>query len=143
MSRSSLAIVLCFTLGSVVPSSAATPPLRFFTADGTWDCKDPAGAVRGTIIVADTSYAFVTTEGKVAGYGTIRAVDGDFDLPKFTVMSGHLKDEMKVVGLTARGPEGDRENMSGELFLNGVVGFDGKDDWHCTRRGGRANAPPA
>jgi hypothetical protein len=142
MSRSAFAIALCLALAAASSASAAILPLRLFTVDGTWDCKDAAGTRVGAIVVADTTYAFVKPDGKVAGYGKLDLIDGDFDLLKYTVMSGHLKDEMKVLGLTTRGPKNDKENFNGELHLNGVIGFDGKQDWDCVRRGGRANQPP-
>lgn len=143
MSRTVFATALCLALVAVSPASAAKLPLRFVTADGTWDCKDETGARVGAIVVADTTYAFIKTDGTMAGYGTIRLVDGDFDLLKFTTMSGYLKDEMKVLGLTMRGPKNDPENFNGEIYLNGVLGFDGTHDWDCARRGGRGNEPPA
>jgi hypothetical protein len=97
----------------------------------------------GTIVLADTSHAFITTEGKLGGYGKFSNIEGDFHFPKFVVTSGYLKDEMKVIGLSIRGPETDPENFNGELYLFAVVGFDAKQHWYCTRRGGRANLPPA
>jgi hypothetical protein len=143
MSRNTFALASCLILAVASPASAAVLSLRFVTADGTWDCKDATGARVGALVVADTTYAFLSTEGKVAGYGTIRLVDGDFHLPKYTVMSGHLKDEKKVFGLTMRGPKEDVENFNGEIYLHAILGFDGKQDWDCERRGGRANQPPA
>ena len=143
MSRYASAIALCLAFAAVSPSSAAVPPLRFFTVDGTWDCKDDAGARTGTIVLVETAHAFVKTDGTLGGYGKFSQIDGDFHFPKFVVTSGYLKDEMKVIGLSIRGPADDPEDLNGELYLHGVVGFDAKHYWDCVRRGGRANAPPA
>lgn len=143
MSRCALAIAVCLSVAAVSASAAKQLPLRFFTLDGTWDCKDDAGARSGTIVLVETAYAFIKTDGKLGGYGKINNIDGDFDFPKFVVTSGYLKEEMKVIGLSMRGPPDDPEDQNGEFYLFGVVGFDGKHQWWCTRRGGRANAPPA
>lgn len=143
MSRYALAIALCLAVGAVSPSSAAVPPLRFFTVDGTWDCKDDAGARTGTIVLVEEAYAFIKTDGKLGGYGKISDMEGDFHLPKFTVTGGYLKEEMKAIGLAMRGPHNDPEDLNSEFYLFVVVGLDGKQHWDCTRRGGRANAPPA
>lgn len=143
MSRPALATALCLLIAGVAPASSAVPALRFFTPDGTWDCKNEAGARSGTIVLADTAYAFLTTDGKLKGYGKISPIDGDFHLPKFVVPGGPLKDEMKVIGLAVHGPEKDPENFNGELYLYVVVGFENKQHWDCVRRGGRTNLPPA
>src|SRR5262245_29388271 len=133
MSRSALAFFsICLALTS--PSAGwaqKQPPLRFLTVDGTWDCKDNSGTAVGTIILADTSHAFITTEGKLGGYGKISNIDGDFHFPKFVVSSGYLKDKMNVIGLSIRGPEKDPENFNGELYLFAVVGIDAKQHWNC------------
>jgi hypothetical protein len=143
MSRAALATALALAFATAAPSWAAVPALRFFTPDGTWDCKDEASARTGTIVLADTAYAFIDTEGKLAGYGKVSPIDGDFHLPKFVVPGGPLKEKMNVIGLAIHGPEGDPENFNAELFLFVVVGFDSKHHWDCVRRGGRANMPPA
>ncbi|HVY18793.1 MAG TPA: hypothetical protein VHA70_01765 [Bauldia sp.] len=118
-------------------------PLRFVTADGTWDCTDATGAHAGVIVVAETTYAFIQPDGHVAGYGKLRLMTWDTTIPKFVVMSGYLKDAFTAYGLTMRGPKLDRDNLSGPLYLNLVLGGDGSRDWDCVRRGGRANEPPA
>jgi hypothetical protein len=143
MSRYASALAACFTLAAVSSVSAEQLDVRFVTVDGTWDCKDDAGVRTGTVVLADTAHAFIKTDGKLGGYGKFSAIDGDFHFPKFVVTTGYLKDEMKVIGLSIRGPANDPENLNGELFLFGVVGIDGKHHWDCVRRGGRANAPPA
>ena len=143
MSRSALAVAVCLAVVAVSPSSAAQPPLRFFSADGTWDCKDEAGARAGTVVLAETAYAFIKTDGKLGGYGKFSPFDADFSVPLFVVTSGPLIEEMKVSGLAIRGPENDQENLNGELYMYGAVGLDAKHHWFCTRRGGRANEPPA
>jgi hypothetical protein len=142
MSRCALAIAVCLAVAAV-SASAAYLPARLFTVDGTWDCKDERRASTGTVVLADTAYAFIKTDGTLGGYGKISRIDGDFHFPKFVVTSGLLKDEMKAIGLAIHGPENDPENLNGELFLFVVVGFDNKQHWDCVRRGGRANAPPA
>lgn len=144
MSRYAPAIAMCMALSAALPAlSAEQLPLRFFTVDGTWDCKDEVHASTGTIVLADTAYAFIKTDGTLGGYGKFSPIDGDFHFPKFVVTSGHLKEEMKVIGLAVRGPANDPESLNSELYLFGVVGFDGKQHWDCVRRGGRANQPPA
>jgi hypothetical protein len=147
MSRYASAIAVCLAFAVVAaasPSSAAEQlPLRFFTQDGTWDCKDDAGTLTGTIVLVDEAYAFIKTDGKLGGYGTISDMEGDFHLPKFTVRDGYLKNEMKAIGVAFHGPHDDPEDYNSELYLFIVVGLDGKQHWDCTRRGGRANAPPA
>lgn len=42
-------------------------PLYQVTADGTWDCKDPAGTNMGTIVVAEKTYAYIKTDGRLGG----------------------------------------------------------------------------
>lgn len=143
MSRSALAVALCLSFAAVSSSSGAVLPLRFFTPDGTWDCKDDAGTRTGTIVLVKEAYAFIKTDGKLGGYGKISDMEGDFHLPKFTVTGGYLKDEMKAIGVAIHGPHNDPENLNGEFYLFIVVGLDGKQHWDCTRRGGRANLPPA
>ena len=141
MSRSALALAACLSIvaGS---ASAAQPPLRFFTPDGTWDCKDDAGTRTGTIVWVEEAYAFIKTDGTLGGYGKISDMEGDFHLPKFIVTSGYLKDEMKAIGTAFHGPHDDPEDLNNEFYLFIVVGLDGKQHWDCTRRGGRANATP-
>lgn len=142
MSRSAFGVALCLAFAVASSASAATLPLRFFTVDGTWDCKDDAGARTGTIVLVEEAYAFIKTDGKLGGYGTISDMKGDFHLPKFVVTGGYLKEEMKAIGVAIHGPHNDPEDLNSELYLFIVVGLDGKQHWDCTRRGGRANTPP-
>jgi hypothetical protein len=145
MSRSALGIVCCLaTLAAAAPAVAEKVlPLRFVTYDGAWDCKDPADARVGALVIADKTYAFINPDGKLGGYGQLSVIDGDYDLPKYYVSSGYLKDQMKVIGLAMRGPKENWEYTDGELFVFAVLGPDDKQGWYCTRRGGRANAAPA
>jgi hypothetical protein len=143
MSRYASAIAVGLAVAALSPALAAQLDVRFVTADGTWDCKDETGVRTGTIVLADTAHAFIKTDGKLGGYGKFAQIDGDFHFPKFVVTTGYLKDELKVIGLSIRGPANDPENLDSEVFLHAVVGFDAKHYWDCVRRGGRANAPPA
>ena len=141
MSRYASAIAICL---AVLPVSAVSAelPLRFVTADGTWDCKDPKGASAGTVVLVEKSYAFIKTDGKLGGYGKLFLIADDLDLPVFAMLSGYMKDELHSSGLAMRGPrDNPHKIISGELYLNVVLSTDGKDDWDCTRRGGRGSTP--
>jgi hypothetical protein len=131
-----LAALAAFTLPDV--ALAETPPFYERTANGTWDCRDPGGKFVGTIVLAEETYAFLKTDGSVAGYGKLRLLDADTHLPNFAVISGPLKDEMGsgAVGLT--GPREDYEDFSGELFLVVAVSTDRNQSLYCTGR----PAPP-
>lgn len=142
MSQSALAIALCLTVAAVSSSSAEYLDVRYITADGTWDCKDGTGVRVGTVVLADTAYAFINTDGKLGGYGKFANIDGDFHFPKYVVTSGFMKDELDVIGLSIRGPADNPEDLNSEVYLHGIVGIDGKQYWDCVRRGGRANLPP-
>lgn len=109
-------------------------PLRFITADGTWDCKDQKGTSTGAVVVAETTYAFIKTDGKLGGYGKLSPITVDVMLPTFGMVSGHMKDELGSLGLHMRGPREDPWNVSGDLFLNVVMTVDGTQDWDCVRR---------
>ncbi len=108
-------------------------PLRYVTADGTWDCKDDAGAHIGTVVVVDTNYSFIKPDGKVAGYGKLyRVGEEQMDLPHYIIMDGYLKDELGFTGTSMRGPKEDYENYSTGIFF---VLFDiNSADVDCTRR---------
>lgn len=118
-----------------VSSSAAqqfTMPLRFVTADGTWDCKSPDGVSIGTVVVVGSAYAFIKTDSKVGGYGVLRRHSEDsFDLPHYIVMDGPLKD-MGFIGTGMRGPREDYENYSTGIFFVLIPPNDEEID--CVRR---------
>ena len=134
MSRSAFAIAMCAVLLPVSALSAEDLPLRFITADGTWDCKDPNGANAGTIVLADKTYAFIKADGKLGGYGNLYLIAEDTNTPKFAVLSGYFKDEFGGQGLSLTGPKDDTENLMGELYLFAVVSADNAQNWYCTRR---------
>ncbi|MEX1994507.1 MAG: hypothetical protein WD929_07580 [Steroidobacteraceae bacterium] len=115
-------------------SSAEKIPLRDVTADGTWDCKDPMGANAGTIVLAEKTYAFIKTDGKLGGYGTLYLIAEETNTPKFAVIGGYLKDELGAQGLSLTGPKDDYENLSGELYLYAAVTADRAQNWYCARR---------
>ena len=132
MSRYAFAVAVCLALLNASPSVAA---ISGVTADGTWDCKDPNGAKAGTIVLADKSYAFFKTDGKLGGYGKMFQMGVEvYDLPGFVLLDGPLKDVVHAAGLGMRGPKANPHNYDGELFLNVVLSAGGKDDWDCARR---------
>jgi len=119
-----------------LPTPAGAKGLPYYerTADGTWDCRDPAGRFVGTLILAQETYALMKTDGRLAGYGQLRLLDADTMMPNFAVISGVLKDEMGsgAVGLT--GPRENYEEISGELFLVVAVSTNRNESWYCTGR---------
>ena len=126
---SSVALFLACSLisGPVLAKIAGT------TADGTWDCKGMDDAPLGALVVADTSYAFVKLNGRVGTYGKLHQIgEADYHLPHFLVMSGHLKDEIKAVGLEMTGPRGNEHNLLGELYLSIIITE--KNTPYCRRR---------
>ena len=132
MSRYASAIAICLALLAAEPSVAA---ITGVTADGTWDCKDPKGMNAGTIVLADTAYAFINPDGKLGGYGKMFQMGVEqYDLPGFVLLDGPLKDDVHSVGLGMRGPKANPHDLDGELYLNVVLSAGGKDDWDCTRR---------
>jgi hypothetical protein len=134
MSKIIFVLATCTALFAVSPAPAQGLPLRFVTADGTWDCKDPAGANAGTFVMANETYAFIKTDGRLGGYGTLYLIAEDTNTPKFAVLDGYFKDEFGGQGLSLTGPEGDTENLMGELYLFAVVSADNALNWYCTRR---------
>jgi hypothetical protein len=135
MSRHALAAAVCFALLSASPSGAVID-FGEVTADGTWDCKDQAGTPTGTVVLAETSYAFIKLDGTLAGYGKVYAITagGTIDLPMFAMVSGYMKDELGSSGLGMRGPRDNPFDYTGELYLNVVLSEDGKQDWDCIQR---------
>ena len=134
MSRCAFAVAMCASLLAVAPSSAEELPLRFATADGAWDCKDPMGANAGTIVLAEKTYAFIKTDGKLGGYGNLYLIAEETNTPKFVVIGGYLKDEIGAYGVSLTGPKDEYENLSGELFLYVAVSEDRAQNWYCARR---------
>ena len=103
------------------------------TADGTWDCIDKTEAFVGTVVIADTSYAFAQPDGHVEAYGKLHSLGFEsYDLPAFVIVDGYLKDKMAAVGTTMAGPRGNEHDLSGEHFLSVVITDDNK--LYCTRR---------
>ena len=113
---------VAIVLASLSISAPVLAKIAGSTADGTWDCRDMNNAPLGTVVVADTSYAFVKLNGRVGTYGKLHQYgEADFHLPHFLVMSGHLKDEIGAVGLELTGPRGNEHNLLGELYLSIII----------------------
>jgi hypothetical protein len=125
---------LLTALLAVSPAAAQlhTMPLRFVTSDGTFDCKSPDGTPIGTVVIVGSAYAFIKTDSKVGGYGTLRRhSEENYDLPHYIVMDGPLKD-MGFIGTTMRGPREDYENYSTGIFFVLIPPDDKEID--CVRR---------
>ena len=134
MSRSAFLTGLLAAVLAVSPAAAQlhTMPLRFVTADGTWDCKSPDGAPIGTVVIVGNAYAFINTDSRVDGYGTLlRHSEETFDLPHYVVMDGPLKD-MGFIGTGMRGPRENYENYSTGIFFVLIPPDDKEID--CVRR---------
>lgn len=97
--------------------AAKNLPYYEVTINGTWDCRDPAGTFMGTLVLADESYAFMKTDGRLHGYGKLKLLSFDTHLPNFASLSGPLKDEFGAGGGGMAGPREDFEEISGELFV--------------------------
>ena len=124
-SATSRAACLAILAASTLLSQAASPaiaqqfgiPLRFVTADGTWDCKSADSTVLGTVVVVESAYAVINTESKVDGYGKLhRVAEAERDVPNFIVVDGPLKDR-GFMGITMRGQVDDAEDYSDGIFL--------------------------
>lgn len=109
-------------------------PLYEVTANGAWDCRDPGGKFLGTMVIAEETYAWLKTDGRLGGYGKIKILAFDTHLPNFALLSGPLKDEFGAGGGGMAGPRDDFEDMSGELFLLIAVAPKREDNWYCTGR---------
>lgn len=135
MYRFALVTAACLALLSTSPSRAVID-YGEVTADGTWDCKDQAGMPMGTIVLANTSYAFRTVDGTLAGYGEVYSITagGEIDLPAFAMVSGYMKDELRSSGFSMRGPHADPFDYTGLLYLNVVMSEDGSKYWDCLMR---------
>lgn len=135
MSRYAAALATSLALVAASPGSAEIR-LGDVTADGHWDCKDLAGAGKGAVVVADTSYAYVQPDGKLGGYGKLYLINENFDLPHFVIVSGLLKEKLGSFGFSMRGPRDNPHDLSRDLFLTVIFSPDNKGDWECVRRGG-------
>ena len=121
---------ICSALLAATPLNAG---IAFVTADGTWDCKDDAGAGVAAVVVADTRYALMGPDGNATGYGDLKQVaQADVDLPTFVVLGGPLKDQIGAIAMTMRGPRGNKEDTSGDLFLNLIISESNLIE--CTKR---------
>jgi hypothetical protein len=127
-------LLLLGTTATSLAAGAMFPiPLRFVTADGTWDCSDAAGVPLGTLIVLDSAYGVIGTDDKVIGYGKLHRVgEEDYDLPHYLVINGYLKDELGFVVTNMRGPKDDYENYSTGIFF--ILVRDDASEVECTRR---------
>lgn len=129
-----LAVLAAATVLPAIPALAEGLSLRDVTMNGTWDCRDPGGTFKGTIVVAQETYAWLQTDGRLGGYGTLKILGFDTDLPTFALLSGPLKDDVGAGGGGVAGPRENFEDFSGELFLTLAVTTDRKDAWYCTGR---------
>lgn len=135
MFRTATAALLFSAL--LVPPAYPVPlnelPWRFVTADGAWDCRDQSGTAVGTMIVADKTYAFITMEGIVGGYGRLHRVgEAEYDLPVYVILDGYLKEEFGAHGTTLRGPKGNTDNYAAGIFL--ILILEDKSELECVRR---------
>ena len=119
MTRSALLTGLLATVLTVAPATAQQfpMPLRFVTADGTWDCKGTDGTLIGTVVIVESAYSFINSDSKVDGYGKLHRVsEGLVDLPNYVIIDGPLKDG-GFVGTVMRGQVDDYEDFSDGIFL--------------------------
>ncbi len=119
-----------------VSASSGQLPLRDVTGDGMWDCKDSKGEYAGSVVLAETTYAYIKPDGRVGGYGKVYIITEGLDLPLYAMVSGYFKDQMRSQGFGMRGPKANPHKLDGELFLNVILspGGDGALDWDCVRR---------
>ncbi|MEO8244588.1 MAG: hypothetical protein ABI832_20030 [bacterium] len=106
-------------------------------ADGTWDCRDSAGAYLGAIVVADLSYAFINPEGKVGTYGKLNKDDW-VDAPGFIVLSNEVKDRFGGIGMYVKGPLANPEDYTDRSKLRLQVVITAETKLQCARRQGPA-----
>lgn len=114
-----------------------TPGTYGLTADGTWDCTDPAGDYLGAIVIADLSYAFINPDASVGTYGRLNK-DSWVDAPGFFILSGEVKDRFGGVGMYVRGPLDNPEDLSDWAKLRLQVVITAEDFLQCSRRQGPA-----
>lgn len=123
-------VALCF--GSLT-GMAANAKVAGVTADGTWDCIDSKDANAGSVVIAGTSYAFITPDERVEAYGELKRIAyDDVDLPAFVILSGYLKDELAAHGMSMSGPRENPHDLSGEHFLTVIFAVD--ELLYCTKR---------
>ncbi len=138
--KSNIAQIACLTVLAIsallphTPAWAETLPYYDVTANGTWDCRDPAGKFMGTIVLAEETYAFMKTDGRLGGYGKVHLLSFDTQMPNFALISGPLKDDFGAGGVGLTGPRDNYEEISGELFLTVAVTTDRTQSWYCTGR---------
>jgi hypothetical protein len=129
-----VAIVVASALLPHTPVLAQGLPYYEVTLNGTWDCRDPEGTFMGTIVVAEETYAWLKTDGRLSGYGKLKLLSFDTHMPNFAMISGPLKDEFGAGGGGIAGPRDDYEDISGELFLTVAVAPTREKSWYCTGR---------
>jgi len=127
-----LRIVTVVSLGFSVGSPMEARAISDIRADGTWDCKDEAGANVGTMVIASERYAFETPDGKLGGYGDLHAIDQGGQVPQFAVLNGYIKDELGGLAIVTHGPKGHEEEYSGDIFL--AIGLTPPDIIECAPR---------
>lgn len=130
------AVVLTAVSVLLPQSQAQAENLPYYdvTINGTWDCRDRAGTFLGTLVLAEESYAWLKTDGRLGGYGKLKMLSFDTHLPNFVLISGPLKDEFGAGGGGMAGPRDDFEDISGELFITLAVSPRREDAWYCTGR---------
>lgn len=124
----------CAFAGLTAPALAAKLPTYDVTANGTWDCRSPEGTFMGTVVLAGESYAWLKTDGRLGGYGAMKILSFDTDLPNFAFLSGPLKDEYGAGGGGMAGPRENFEDFSGELFVTIAVATTRDKAWYCSGR---------
>ena len=130
----SLAALAASVLLPNAPALGEKLPLYDVTANGTWDCRNPEGTFMGTLVIAEETYAWLKTDGRLGGYGKLHLLSFDTHLPNFAMISGPLKDEFGAGGGGMAGPRENFEDMSGELFFTVAVATTRDKSWYCTGR---------
>ena len=137
MNAKSIIRIACAAMLVVLPQTpvlAQNLPSYEVTANGTWDCRDPQGTYLGTLVIAEETYAWLKTDGRLGGYGKLKLLSFDTHLPNFALLSGPLKDEFGAGGGGMAGPRDNFEDISGELFVLIAVAPRREDNWYCTGR---------
>ena len=128
MNIKSIAFLAAMAALSQTPSLAQTLPSYDVTANGT------GGTFMGTLVIAEETYAWMKTDGRLGGYGKLKLLSFDTHLPNFALLSGPLKDEFGAGGGGMAGPRDNFEDISGELFMLVAVAPKREDNWYCTGR---------